>query len=205
MLRFLCVLSLSFIVLIQTKKAKQVSSDKIPDCMFDGAYPNDTVFCTDYVANYPQCTNARECCQIPSVPDPGCFNMSVIQAYGLWKPPTSAPTHPPKASPSCSPVGFVFTQQNNTDRALDGHVIVRHKAVTVTQCGDFCFRQPRCRAFNLATVIDPEGKKDCELLEDDTKVVNRQGFSFWLFDRDSYKEAYLTPLCASQKEQRQTL
>lgn len=74
---------------------------------------------------------------------------------------------------------------------MDGDVLERHKALTLTQCGDFCLRLPRCRAFNLATVIDPEGEKDCELLEEDTKVVDRQGFSFWLFDRDSYKEVII--------------
>ena len=109
-------------------------------------------------------------------------------AYGLWTPPTLAPAHTPEVSLPCSAVGFAFTQDNNTDKAIDGHVLLRHKAVTVTQCGDFCLRQPRCRAFNLATVLDLEGKKDCELLEDDTKIINRQGFSYWLFDRDSYKE-----------------
>lgn len=67
-------------------------------------------------------------------------------------------------------------------------MLERFKVLTVIQCGDFCLRLPRCRAFNLATVVDPDGTKDCELLEDDTNVVDKQGFSFWLFDRDSYKE-----------------
>ena len=47
-------------------------------CKFDGSYPNDTVFCKEYVENYT-CTNTKECCQIPNSPDEGCFNMSVIQ------------------------------------------------------------------------------------------------------------------------------
>ena len=96
----------------------------------------------------------------------------------MWTPPLR-----------CSPKDFAFSQDgNNTNKAIDGHVIVRHKVVSLTHCGDFCLRQPRCRAFNLATFIDHEGKLECELLEDDNKIVNRQGFSFWLFDRESYKE-----------------
>lgn len=122
----------------------------------------------------------------------GCFNMSVIQAYGLWKQPNPGPK---ENLPSCSRKDFVISQDNNTDKAIDGHVLERFKVLTLTQCGDFCLRLPRCRAFNLATVVDPDGTKDCELLEDDTNVVDKQGFSFWLFDRDSYKEAFLTPLC----------
>lgn len=113
-------------------------------------------------------------------------------AYGLWKPPSAVPTHTPEVFQSCSPIDFNFTQDNNTDKAIQGHVLTRHKTLTVMQCGDFCLRQPRCRAFNLATVIDPEGRKDCELLEDDTKIVSRKGFSFWLFDRDWYKEVIKT-------------
>jgi len=116
-----------------------------------------------------------------------------MQAYGLWTPPVPDPT---EDLLSCSRKDFVISQDNNTDKAIDGHVLEHYKVLTLTQCGDFCLRLPRCRAFNLATVIDMEGTKDCELLEDDTKVADRQGFSFWLFDRDSYEEAYLTPLCA---------
>ena len=114
------------------------------------------------------------------------FLIFVFLAYGLWTPPS--PVNPTPIREACSRKTITMTQRNNTDKAIYGHVIVYHKAVTVTQCGDFCLREPRCRAFNLATVIDPEGKKDCELLEEDKKIINRQGFSFWLFDRDSYKE-----------------
>jgi len=47
-------------------------------CIFDGAYPNDTVFCKEYVEN-STCTNTKECCEIPDSHNKGCFNMSVIQ------------------------------------------------------------------------------------------------------------------------------
>jgi len=103
----------------------------------------------------------------------------------LWTPPVPDPT---EDLLSCSRKDFVISQDNNTDKAIDGNVLEHYKALTLTQCGDFCLRLPRCRAFNLPTVIDMEGTKDCELLEDDTKVADRQGFSFWLFDRDSYEE-----------------
>ena len=112
-----------------------------------------------------------------------CLNCSL--AYGMWTPPNPDPK---KNLPFCSRKDFVVSQDNNTDKAIDGHVLERFKVLTLTQCGDFCLRLPRCRAFNLATVIDPNGTKDCELLEDDTKVVDKQSFSFWLFDRELYKE-----------------
>ena len=102
----------------------------------------------------------------------------------MWTPPNPDPK---KNLPFCSRKDFVVSQDNNTNKAIDGHVLERCKVLTLTQCGDFCLRLPRCRAFNLATVIDLDGTKDCELLEDDTKVVDKQGFSFWLFDRDLYK------------------
>lgn len=94
----------------------------------------------------------------------------------------------PEASLSCSRNDFVLTQDNNTNKAMDGHLIVQYKVLTTTQCSDFCLRQPRCRGFNLATVLDPEGKRDCELSEMDGNIVDRRGFSFWLFDRGSYEE-----------------
>lgn len=111
--------------------------------------------------------------------------MNCSLAYGLWKQPNPGPK---ENLPSCSRKDFVISQDNNTDKAIDGHMLERFKVLTVIQCGDFCLRLPRCRTFNLATVVDPDGTKDCELLEDDTNVVDKQGFSFWLFDRDSYKE-----------------
>lgn len=111
--------------------------------------------------------------------------LNCILAYGLWTPPAPDPADDIL---SCSRKDFFISQHNNTDKVIDGHVLESYKALTLTQCGDFCLRLPRCRAFNLATVVDPEGTKDCELLEDDTMVVDRQEFSFWLFDRHSYEE-----------------
>ncbi|KAJ7388853.1 hypothetical protein OS493_035191 [Desmophyllum pertusum] len=161
----------------------------VPDCDgYDGVFPNDTVFCEGYKGSLV-CTNDKECCKDPN----GCFNILRVVDYTRSGQPNPHPE-------ACSRKTITIIQRNNTDKAIYGHVIVYHKAVTVTQCGDFCLREPRCRAFNLATVIDPEGKKDCELLEEDKKIINRQGFSFWLFDRDSYKEEYLAPLCGPEQE-----
>lgn len=110
-------------------------------------------------------------------------------AYGLWTPPPSqAILAKPDGDLSCSRHDLFTAQGNNSNKAIDGHVIAQHKVVTVTQCSDFCLRQPRCRGFNLATVLDREGRKLCELLGEKGNIVHRQGFNFWFFDRASYEE-----------------
>ena len=78
--------------------------------------------------------------------------------------------------------------KNSTNKAIDGHVIVNHKVVSLPQCGDFCIREPRCSAFNLATFTDHEGKMECQLMDNVKNIVSKNGFGFWLFDRESYKE-----------------
>lgn len=113
-----------------------------------------------------------------------CF---VFTAYDLWRPP---PVLPGEIDRVCSPQNnfFEFSQENNTDKASDGHVIVQHKAFTMTHCSDFCLREPRCGAFNLATVPDPKGKKLCELLDEVGNIIDRPGFSFWYFDRSAFEK-----------------
>ena len=91
-------------------------------------------------------------------------------------------------TPSCSRKDIFKSQTNNANKAIDGHVIIQHKVVTVMQCSDFCLREPRCRGFNLATVGDSEGKNVCELLEDDDNIVNKPGFRFWFFNRLLYEK-----------------
>lgn len=96
----------------------------------------------------------------------------------LWKPPRVCPAR-----------DFSFKKKkNSTNKAIDGHVIVNHKVVSLPQCGDFCIREPRCSAFNLATFTDHEGKMECQLMDNVLNIVNKSGFGFWLFDRESYKE-----------------
>ncbi|XP_022783941.1 uncharacterized protein LOC111324601 [Stylophora pistillata] len=159
---------------------------QVTECSFGEGFDNDSVFCRGYTHSGSSCTNEKECCTNPKMNN-GCFNMSVIQAHNLWKPPRV-----------CSAKDFAFKQNgNSTNKAIDGHIIGRHKVVSRTQCGDFCIREPQCSAFNLATSTDHEGKMECQLIENDESIVNRDGFSFCLFVRESYKETYLTPLCES--------
>ena len=96
----------------------------------------------------------------------------------LWKPPRVCPAQD---------LSFK-KKKNSTNKAIDGHVIVNHKVVSLPQCGDFCIREPRCSAFNLATFTDHEGKMECQLIDNVKNIVNKNGFGFWLFDRESYKE-----------------
>lgn len=101
-----------------------------------------------------------------------------FKEHNLWKPPRVCPAR-----------DFSFKKkENSTNKAIDGHVIVNHKVVSLPQCGDFCIREPRCSAFNLATFTDHEGKMECQLMENVRNIVNKNGFGFWLFDRELYKE-----------------
>ena len=109
------------------------------------------------------------------------FSTDDVAAYGIWQLPTS----PERFSP-CSRNYYVLSQGNNTNKAIDGRVIMYHNVVSTTQCGDFCLRQPRCRSINLAHVSDTEKTRACELLEDEQNIVYRPGFSYWLFDRGLY-------------------
>ena len=113
-----------------------------------------------------------------------CF---ISAAYDLWRPP---PVPPREIDRVCSLKTnlFEFSQENNTDKASDGHVIVQHKALSLTHCSDFCLREPRCGGFNLATVPDAEVKKLCELLDEVGNIIDRPGFSFWHFDRFAYEK-----------------
>ena len=52
---------------------------RILECKFDGQYPNDTVFCAGFGPSNLECTNSKECCQIPGQKANGCYNMSVIE------------------------------------------------------------------------------------------------------------------------------
>ncbi|XP_022777530.1 uncharacterized protein LOC111318948 [Stylophora pistillata] len=158
---------------------------QVTECSFSGFPGDDSIFCRGHTGQDSPCTNERECCMNPITP--GCFNMSVIQVYGLWRPPRV-----------CSTKDFSVKQTgNSTNKVIDGHVIDYHKVVSRTQCGDFCIREPRCSAFNLATFTDHEGKMECQLMDNDERIINRNGFSFWHLDRDSYIETYLSPLCES--------
>jgi len=72
-----------------------------------------------------------------------------------------------------------------TDKALDSQVINRHKVVTALQCSDYCLREPFCYGFNLETMKE---KKMCELLRFGSNIVDRPGFSYWIFNRVSYEK-----------------
>ncbi|RMX56760.1 hypothetical protein pdam_00022251 [Pocillopora damicornis] len=161
---------------------------QVTECSFGGGFPGDEVFCEGYTEQGSPCTNEKECCRNPvkGVME-GCYNMSLIQERNLWKPPRVCPAR-----------DFSFKKKkNSTNKAIDGHVIVNHKVVSLPQCGDFCIREPRCSAFNLETFTDHEGKMECQLMDNVLNIVNKSGFGFWLFDRESYKETFLSPFCES--------
>ncbi|XP_068759707.1 uncharacterized protein [Montipora capricornis] len=167
----------------------------IPVCKnYDGSFPNDSVLCEGYYGKNAVCTNPKECCKSKRLF--GCFNMSVLQAYGLWHPPPDNKF--PQNDGSCTLKDNFFPQGNNTDKAADGQVIIQHMVITSAHCGDFCLREPQCDAFNLGSLLNREGKKFCELLQHVVRIVDRPGFSFWFFDRVAYKEAFLVPICRHQ-------
>ena len=86
---------------------------------------------------------------------------------------------------SCSRNDFRNLRDNITDKALDSQVINRHKVVTALQCSDYCLREPGCYGFNLETMKE---KKICELLGFGSNIVDRSGFSYWIFDKVSYEK-----------------
>ena len=49
------------------------------DCTFEGSFPNDTVFCKEFLIDRVSCTNTKECCENANPSYKGCLNMSVIQ------------------------------------------------------------------------------------------------------------------------------
>ena len=90
-----------------------------------------------------------------------------------------------RTASSCSRNDFRNLRDNITDKALDSQVIIWHKVITALQCSDYCLREPGCYGFNLETITE---NKICELLGFGSNIVDRPGFSYWIFDRVSYEK-----------------
>ncbi|CAH3164808.1 unnamed protein product, partial [Porites lobata] len=159
--------------------------DLITECVeFDGSFDGDWVYCNGFSPASRVCTNAKECCKHTPMPH-SCFNISKLKALEKLKQPSPKSRSFQRTASSCSRNDFRNLRDNITDKALDSQVIIWHKVITALQCSDYCLREPGCYGFNLETMKE---NKICELLGFGSNIVDRPGFSYWIFDRVSYEK-----------------
>ncbi|KAM7442142.1 hypothetical protein ABFA07_008878 [Porites harrisoni] len=189
---------LTVIHLILPQKIRLSADPVIPECVgFDGSFDDDWVNCNGFsFRDNPTCTNAKECCKYSPMLY-SCFNISKLKARGKLKHPIPKSRSFQRTASSCSRNDFWNLRDNITNKALDSQVIIWHKVITALQCSDYCLREPGCYGFNLETMKE---NKICELLGFGGNIVDRPGFSYWIFDRVSYEKAYLLPYCSFNKE-----
>ena len=125
-------------------------------------------------------------CRSPAlVTSTSIFFLTDFLALGKFEQPIPESRSFQRTASSCSRNDFRNLRENITNKALDGQVIIWHKVITALQCSDYCLREPGCYGFNLETITE---NKICELLGFGSNIVDRPGFSYWIFDRVSYEK-----------------